>query len=244
MRPAQKFLASAFCLLLSVGTLAAVKTAAFRVEGMTTDAAAKRVAAAVKTVPGVQDAVGSPGEAILMVRYDNAKANAFDLAEAVNGVGYTLSPVEWSPSKDPAGTKGASAMKTKTVLTDFAAVLSQTKEFVDKDRYGVVRNLAPAMRLRRDAVMAFEKTSGSANAQQLAQSFSREVDRFAAAADARDKAAVQADWGALNKAFKALAEANNFDDVVAPPVVPADQQTKKSIEDQLKDYITKVLGNK
>jgi len=157
----------------------------------------------------------------------------------VANAGFTLSPVEG------VGQAGqAPKAKMRTVLMDFQQVLGQTKEFLDKDRYGIVRNLAPAMKLRRDEILGFEKTSGQANTQQLALALSRQVDRFAAAAEAKDRNAVRADFPEVNKAFKALAEAHSFDDVIAPPVVPVDQQAKGSIEDQLKDYITKVLGGK
>jgi hypothetical protein len=239
MRRAGMLFAVVIALLASMATFAVVKTSAFRVDGMTDDVAVRHVVAGVKTVRGVQDAVGSASSAILMVRYDNAVTTAVDISEAVANAGFTLSPVEG------VGQVGqAPNAKMRAVLLDFQQVLSQTKEFLDKDRYGIVRNLAPAMRLRRDGILGFEKSSGQGNTQQLALTLSRQVDRFAAAAEARDRNAVRADFPEVNKAFKALAEAHSFDDLVAPPVVPADQQAKKSIEQQLEDYVTKVIGGK
>lgn len=245
MRRMGMLLAVAVVLLASGSVLAAVKTSAFRVEGMKNDVAVKRVTEAVKAVRGVQDAVGSASSAVLMVRYDNAVANAIDLSEAVGNAGYTLSPVEGSGGQAP---KGANLQRAKVVLADFAAVQNQTLEFIEKDRYGIVRNLAQAMKVRRDAVLSFEKaaaqTAGQVNTRQLAQNLSAAVDKFATAAEARDKAAAKDTFRAVAQSFKALADARNFDDLVAPPVTTTDPSTKGSIEHQLQDYITKVLGGK
>lgn len=239
------FLVVVVALLVSCAVLATVKTSAFRVEGMKNDVAVRRVTDAVKAVRGVQDAVGSASSAVLMVRYDNAVANAIDLSEAVGNAGYTLSPVEGSGGQ---ANKGANQQRAKVVLTDFAAVQNQTLEFIEKDRYGIVRNLAQAMKVRRDAVLSFEKaaaqTAGQVNTRQLAQNLSAAVDRFAAAAEARDKAAAKDTFRAVAQAFKALADARNFDDLVAPPVTTPGQPSTQSIQDQLQDYITKVLGGK
>ena len=248
MRRVVKLLTMLVTLLVSVAVVAAVKTSAFRVEGMKNDVAVKRVTDAVKSVRGVQDAVGSAGSAILMVRYDNAVATAVDLAEAVGNAGYTLSSVEGAGGQAP---KEVNLQKAKAVLSDFAQVQNQTQEFIEKDRYGLVRNLAPAMKLRRDAVLSFEKAAvtakpaaGQANTLQLAQNLSAAVDKFAAAAEAKDKAAAKDTFRYVAQSFKALADARNFDDMVAPPIAPAGQPGKESIEQQLQDYITKVLGGK
>ena len=136
-------------------------------------------------------------------------------------------------------------------IREFAQVLGQTKEFLDKDRYGIVRNLAPAMKLRMDAILTFEKSvapdrspAGQANSLQLAQALSRNVDKFTAAAEARDKGAVNATFPNVDKAFRSLAAARNFDDLMAPPVTAPGQPSKDSIEQQLQDYITTVFGGK
>jgi trehalose/maltose hydrolase-like predicted phosphorylase len=111
--------------------------------------------------------------------------------------------------------------KAKVVLTDFAQVQNQTLEFIEKDRYGIVRNLAQAMKVRRDAVLSFEKATaptrraaGQANTLQLAQNLSAAVDKFVTAAEARDKAAAKGTFRAVAQSFKALADARNFDDLV------------------------------
>jgi hypothetical protein len=183
-----------------------------------------------------------------MVRYENAVANALDLEEAVGNVGYTLTSVE-----GPGGqaTKEPNLKKAKLVLTDFAQVQSQTLEFIEKDRYGVVRNLAQAMKVRRDSVLSFEKATaptrlaaGQANTLQLAQNLSIAVDKFVPAAEARDKATAKDTFRGVSQAFKALADARNFDDLVAPPLTTPGQPSTQSIQEQLQDYITKVLGGK
>ncbi len=83
------------------------------------------------------------------------------------------------------------------------------------------------------------------NTRQLAQNLSAAVDRFAAAAEARDKAAAKDTFRAVAQSFKALADARNFDDLVAPPVTTLGPvRARGPIEQQLQDYITKVLGGK
>ena len=248
MRRIGTLLVVVVALLVSCAVVAAVKTSAFRVEGMKNDVAVKRVTDAVKAVRGVQEAAGSASSAILMVRYDNAVATAVDLAEAVGNAGYTLSSVE---STGGLATKEPNLQKAKAVLTDFAQVQNQTLEFIEKDRYGIVRNLAQAMKVRRDAVLSFEKTAaptrraaGQANTLQLAQNLSIAVDKFVTAAEARDKAAAKDTFRAVAQSFKVLADARNFDDLVAPPVTTPGQPSTQSIQDQLQDYITKVLGGK
>ena len=248
MRRIGTLLVVVVALLVSCAVMAAVKTSAFRVEGMKNDVAVKRVTDAVKAVRGVQDAVGSASSAVLMVRYDNAIATAVDLAEAAGNAGYTLSSVEGSGAQV---TNKPNLQKAKVVLTDFAAVQNQTLEFIEKDRYGIVRNLAQAMKVRRDAVLSFEKAAaqtklaaGQANTLQLAQNLSAAVDKFAAAAEARNKVAAKDTFRAVAQAFKALADARNFDDMVAPPITTSGQPSTQSIQDQLQDYITKVLGGK
>ena len=227
-------------LVVSGAALAAVKTSAFRVEGMKNDVAVKRVTDAAKSVRGVQEAVGSASSSILMVRYDSAVASAIDLEEAVGNAGYTLVPMDGA-GKPP---KDTNLQKARAVLSDFAQVEKQTQEFIEKDRYGVVRNLAPAMKLRRDAIMSFEKAAGQAKTLQLAQNLSAAVDKFAASAEARDKAAAKDSFRAVAQSFKALADARNFDDLMAPPVQLPGETSQKSMQDQLQDYITKVLGGK
>ena len=248
MRRMGTLLVAVVTLLVSGALLAAVKTSAFRVEGMNNDVAVKRVTAAVRAVSGVQDAVGSAGSAILMVRYDNGVASAVDLAEAVGNAGYTLNSVEGAAG---AAVQGSTDQKAKAVLTEFATVLNQTKEFLEKERYGIVRNLAPAMKLRRDAVLSFEKSvaavrlpAGQANTLQLATNLSKAVDKFTTSAESRDKVAAKANFPSVNQAFKALADARHLDDLVAPPVTTPDQPSQQSIQEQLQDYITKVLGGK
>jgi copper chaperone CopZ len=248
MRRAGTTLIVAVAWLVSCAVLATVKTSAFRVEGMNNEVAVKRVTDSVRAVRGVQEAVASASSAILMVRYDNAVVSAVDLAEAVGNAGYTLGSVEGSGGQAP---KDPNLQKAKVVLTDFAQVQNQTLEFIEKDRYGLVRNLAQAMKVRRDAVLSFEKTTaptrrtaGQANTLQLAQNLSAAVDKFVTAAEARDKAAAKDTFRGVSQTFKALADARNFDDLVAPPVTTAGQPSTQSIQEQLQDYITKVLGGK
>jgi copper chaperone CopZ len=250
MKRNRVMLVSLLALAVALAPWAAVKTSAFHVDGMKNDVAAKRVTDAVKALPGVQDAVADPANGILMVRYESTKVSSVDLAQAADGAGYSLGAVETGAAVSPAG-KETADHKAKAVLTDFAQVYIQASEFVDKDRYGIVRNLAPAMKLRRDAVVNFEKGDLSSKAKgsatgpyQLAQGLSKAVDDFAASAELKDKAQMKAKLPAVKQAFKALADARNFEELVAPSVAVKEKAGETSLQDLMKDYVNKLFGGK
>jgi copper chaperone CopZ len=238
--------AVALALALAVAA-AGVKTTTFRVEGMRTDADVLRVRTALKALPGIQDFAADPRTQLIMVRYDSGRSGVIDIADALDAAGYTLSPYEGTGVGTTVTQE--SEKKAREVLQDFSVVLAQTKEAIQKERFGLARNLALAMKVRRDAIVSFEKSQVSPRTKQpatgpyqLALNLSRAVDEFGAAAEGRDKAQVQARFPAVNQDFKALADARKYDDLVAPPEPQTKQDENKSLQQQLEDKVKGWIG--
>ena len=241
MRKARFVCAAALLLAAGVATLAAVRTVTYKVEEMT-PAQAQKLEAAVKAVPGVLDTAADPGARVLIVRYDAAKCSVVDIGEAGLNAGFSMVPV--TPGKGGAAQGKA---KTTSAMTDFQQVMQQCGEFIEKDRFGIVRNLMPAMKLRRDTLLSAEKQAasilkrgtGAESPYALTQQLSRSVDELAAAAEARDRARVQSLFPKVKKSYHALAKAENFDEAVSTPE-PVDQKPK-SIQDELKEKIQELM---
>ena len=128
-------------------------------------------------------------------------------------------------------------------------MLGQSKEAVQKEKFGLARSLALAMKVRRDAVVAFEKSQVSGRTKlaanspyQLALALSKAVDEFGAAAEVKDKAQVQARLPGVKQAFNALAEARKYDDLLAPPEPQTKQDENKSLQQQLEDKVKGWIG--
>jgi copper chaperone CopZ len=251
MRMPKVLMATVF-LMVGVLASAAVRTAAFRVDGMNSEDEVRRVTTSLKKTPGVSDAVGDSKSQVVMVKYDDAKAKAADLAEAVDIAGFTLAPLE---SKDP---KEAENAKAAAAMGDFNSVLGHTRQAMEKDRYGLVRNLALAMKVRKDAVVALTKPAppkpkgkpvAPPPSAALGQKFSKAVDDFAAAAESRDKVKANALFPPVKQTFRKLVDSYDLDSLLAAPTAvsaaPKDgkaaPQKEKSLADQLKDLSGKYL---
>jgi copper chaperone CopZ len=229
---------AAAALLLAVGIAAAstVRTVTYRVEEMNSAGQAQKLEAAVKAVPGVLETAADPSARLLIVRYDRARCSVVDIGEAGLDAGFTMNPVTSGK-----GQGGQGKAKTTSALMDFQQVMQQTHEFIQKDRYGIVRNLMPAMKLRSDALLAAEKqaagykSAGGQNPYYLAQQLSKAVNDLAAAADAKDKGRVDSLFPRVKQAYHALAKAENFDDQVATPEPVGEKP--KSIEQELKEKL-------
>lgn len=249
-----KTVCAAVCMMVALAASAAVQTGAFRVDGMDNDEDVRRVATSLKRTPGVIDAIGDAKSQVVLVKYEDSKARARDLYEAVDIAGFTLSPLD-----SQTGSGDAVKGRTSKALADFNSALSQTRTALDKEKYGLVRNLALALKVRRDAVTALVKTApatkkgktvapglvGSANT--ATQQLSKAVDAFAAAAEARNKAQVKELFPTVKKSFRNVVEAYDLDSMIAAPTGTATQKEKtapvpeKSLEDQLKELSDKYL---
>jgi copper chaperone CopZ len=250
----RKVLVAAVFLMVAVLASAAVRTAAFRVDGMNTEDEVRRVTTSLKKTPGVSDAVGDPKSQVVMVRYEDTKAKAADLTEAVDIAGFTLTPLETKNPRESENTRAAKA------IGDFNSVLGHTRQALEQNRYGLVRNLALAMKVRKDALVALSapappKSKGkpptppSGNA--LGQQFSKAVEDFAAAAEALDEAQVNALFPPVKRSFRKLADSYDLDSLLAAPPQPGHgspsndsksaQPQEKSLADQLKDISAKYM---
>ncbi len=235
-------LVACLSLVLCVAASAAIRTATLRVESMTTDAAAQKLTSALKASPGVLDAAADPSSHLVLVRYDSAKTNVLDIGDVAAEAGFPTSVVA-SGTTTTHGAQAATARSTEA-LKDFDAVLTQTREARKEGRYGLVRNLALAMKVRADAVMSAQKAMGTAARQKtsvgastydLTVALSRAVATFGSAAEARDRAKVDQTLPNVRQAFQKLAQASDFDAQVAPAETAGQQQ--KSLTDQLMEKI-------
>lgn len=232
---------------LAFSAAAAVKTSTFKVEGMKSDADVLKVRNALKPLPGIQDFAADPKTQLMMLKYDSGRSGVIDIADAVDAAGYTLSPFEGTGVGSTAIQE--SEKKAREVLSDFSIVLGQTRDAVQKEKYGLARSLALAMKVRRDGVVAFEKTQVPPKSKQpadspyqLALALSKAVDEFGAAAEVKDKAQVQARLPTVKQAFKALSDARKYDDLLAPPEPQTKQEENKSLQQQLEDKVKGWLG--
>ena len=248
-------LVSLVAMAVGLTVFGSVQTGVFRVDGMDTDEDMRRVSASLKRTPGVVDALGDYRSQVVIVKYDDAKVRARDLYEAVDIAGFSLSPLD-----SPTGSQGTPVKnKTAKVLADFNSALSQTRTALEKEKYGLVRNLALALKVRRDAVTGLVKTAppvkkgktaepglvGGANS--ATQQLSKAVDAFAAAAEARNKAQVKDLFPTVKKAFRNVVEAYDLDAMIAAPTGTGTRtgkeapQPEKSLEEQLKELSEKYL---
>jgi copper chaperone CopZ len=235
-------------LLLALSAVAAVKTSTFKVEGMKTDADVLKVRNALKPLPGIQDFAADPKTQLMMLKYDSGRSGVIDIADALDTAGYTLSPFEGT-GVGTTVTQQESEKKAREVLTDFSVVLGQTRDAVQKEKFGLARSLALALKVRRDAVVTFEKSQVPAKTKQpvdspytLALALSKAVDEFGAAAEVKDKAQVQARLPNVKQAFKALSDARKYDDLLAPPEPQTKQEENKSLQQQLEDKVKGWIG--
>lgn len=252
-----RFVVGAVFLMAALAASAAVQTAAFRVDGMDSEDDVRRVTASLKRTPGVSDAVGDAKSQVVMVRYEDTKVRAKDLAEAVDIAGFTLSPLDAQ-----GGAKNPEQARIAKVLGDFNSALGQTRGALDKDRFGLARNLALAMRVRRDAVVALAKAPAPKVAkgkhakpapmgpnEALTLDLSKAVDAFTAATEAREKVRAKELFTPVKRAFRKVVEAYNLDEmIVITPPQPRDEkstkqapQPEKSLQDQMRELSTKYL---
>lgn len=242
MRKGRWVFGAALLMAASVAALAGLRTVTYKVEGMSTAAQAQKLESAVKGVPGVLDTAADPGAKVLIVRYDGAKCSVADIGDAALNAGFSVVPVV--PGK---GQPGQGKAKTASAMTEFQQVMQQCGEFIEKDRFGVVRNLMPAMKLRRDALLSAQKQAaaltkqgtGAGSPYALAQELSKAVDELAAAGEARDKARVESLFPKVKKSYHALAKAENFDEAVSAEE-PVDKKPK-SIQEELKEKIQELM---
>ena len=226
-------LAVCLALALGVASQAAIRTVTLKVESMATREAAQKLTAALKAVPGVQDAAADPSARIAMVRFDSARTSVLDIGDAAAEAGHPATLLTGAAAGNPQ----AALDRSLENLKDFDQVLAQVREARKDGRYGLVRNLMPALKLRADAVVAGEKavarTRGrsTTNPYDLALALSRSAASLAAAGEARDKPKVDQLLPEVRQAFKKLADARNFDEAVAPAETAAAQP--KSLEEQL-----------
>lgn len=236
---------------------AAVRTGAFRVDGMDNDEDVRRVTASLKRTPGVSDAVGDAKSQVVMVRYEDTRVRAKDLAEAVDIAGFSLSPLE-----APGGGRDPNKARIANVLGDFNSALGQTRGALDQDKFGLARNLALALKVRRDAVVALAKASApkapkgkraepapAGSPAAFVQELSKAVDAFVTAAEAREKTRAKELFPPVKRAFRRVVEAYDLDGmiVIAPLQAPQDPSGKeapppeKSLQDQLNELSGKYL---
>lgn len=231
-----------FSLLLCVAASAAVRTATLRVESMNTRAEADKVSAALKATPGVLEVAADPSAHIVMVRFESSKTTVLDISDASAEAGFPASVLSGGTSGQ---TVQVTAQRSLDAMKDFDQVLVQTREARQGGRYGLVRNLMPAMKLRCDAVVAAEKASAAAQKRSatgstsynLAVSLSNSVASLAAVAEKKDRAKVDQQLPQVKEAFQKLAKANNFDEMVAPAEPAGAQGQQKSLTDQLMEKI-------
>ena len=244
-------------LLVAVSTLALVKTTAFKVEGMNSEAAFQKVKGALVKTSGIQEVVGDPKAEVVMVRFDTGRANIMDIEDAVDSAGFTLGDINTKQvGKDQQPPEAR--RQTRLAFTDFNQVLNQTREALKEERYGLVRNLALAMKVRKDNILALQKKAAPPMDKKkkaapaippaelaLNQEFSRSVDGFCTAADARDKEKVNETLPDVRRSFRKLAEAKNFGDYFSPPqeqqsTMTAQPAKEKDLSSQLQDLLKNV----
>jgi copper chaperone CopZ len=242
---------------LAVGAAAsaAVRTAAFRVEGMNTEDEVRRVTNSLNRTAGVLESAGDARSQVVMVKYDDAKARAADLSEAVDIAGFTLSPLE---NRDPREQQGG---RIPSALGDINSVMGQTSQALENERFGLARNLAIALKVRKDGLVTLSKGQigkppeprdrrkppppppppGAAEVQQ----FSKAVDDYAAAAEVRDKPRARDLFRDVKRSFRRVVEAYDLDSLLAAPPPPSGghdaKVQEKSLTDQLKDLANKYM---
>lgn len=220
-------------LLLTVGALAVQRVATFKAESMNTAAAAQKLESELKAVPGVLDTATDPSTRMVMVQFDDTKTSVMDISDAAASGGFSLVGVGASTQKEMNAAKKASM----EVFSDFSLVLDQAREAHAKGRYGLVRNLAPAMKLRQAALADQVGKSGDAKEKQLSSELSTEVAALATAAESKNKPGVDAALPKVRMKFNHLAKLVGYENEVAPPVQTKPGTPAPSLKDRLMEKI-------
>ncbi len=220
-------------LLLTMGALGAQRIATFKAESMDTAAAAQKLESVLKAVPGVLDTATDPSSRVVMVQFDDTKTSVMNISDAAASGGFSLVTMGASTKKEMNAAKKASM----EAFSDFSLVLDQTREAHAKGRYGLVRNLAPAMKLRQAALADQASRSGNAKEQQLSSELSTEVAALVTAAESKNKPGVDAALPKVRMKFNHLAKVAGYENEVAPPVQTQPGSPAPSLKDQLMEKI-------
>jgi copper chaperone CopZ len=220
-------------LLLALGALGAQRIATFRAESMDSAAAAQKLESELRALPGVLDTATDPSARIVMVQFDDTKTSVMDISDAAASGGFSLAGVGASAKKELNAAKKASM----EAFSDFSLVLDQTREARAKGRYGLVRNLTPAMKLRQAALADQVQRSGTAKERQLSSELSADVAALAKAAESKDKPGVDAALPKVRMKFNHLAKLAGYENEVAPPVQTQPGSPAPSLKDRLMERV-------
>ena len=220
-------------LLLTVGALGAQRIATFKAEAMDTPAAAQKLESELKAVPGVLDAATDPSSRTVMVQFDDTKTSVMDISDAAAAGGFSLVGVGASTKKEMTAAKKASM----EAFSDFSLVLDQTRAAHAKGRYGLVRNLAPAMKLRQAALADQVQRSANAKEEQLSSELSADVAALVTAAESKNKPGVDAALPKVRMKFHHLAKLAGYENEIAQPVQTQPGTPAPSLKDRLMEKI-------
>ncbi|MGC8732959.1 MAG: hypothetical protein ACP5RC_11995 [Halothiobacillaceae bacterium] len=168
-----------------------------------------------------------------MVQFDDTKTSVMDISDAAASGGFSLVGVGASTKKEMSAGKKASM----EAFSDFSLVLDQAREAHAKGRYGLVRNLAPAMKLRQAALADQVQRSGDAKERQLSSELSADVAALATAAESKDKPGVDAALPKVRMKFNHLAKLAGYENALAQPVQTQPGSPAPSLKDRLMEKV-------
>ena len=220
-----------FALSLAAKTSAGVAVVAFKVEGVVEEKIGQKVVNTIKPAQGVLDAAIDWRSMTLVAAYNDELIGIENIAETLDLSGYDLAPVD---RMNPPGQGDTRAELLKS-CGEFYTVMRQTRQGVEKYRYELVRNLAEAMKLRRDAILKLANgearkvqqpgEAGCGDIAALAAKLGEAVDKFAAVSDKKDAPQVYPVYYQVRIAFWNLAKCIGFESYLSasspgiPPIV-------------------------